>query len=247
MSVTEFSAGGYRYVDGAFQYSCGVAALPGYRITRVRFQTPLPVAEGFGRIEAIITAAGRPLTAFCACELRSPEPFTEAGFVAFNRTYVAPLTTWGLLEGDRNPVARSNVCPAVAPPPVPSFYAFSFTELEAGAPPSFVIAGSAEAAEGGTTYEIVRAGDTSIDAMREKTRFVLGVMEARMAELGFTWADTTATHVYTVQDFHPFVVDELIERGTAKAGLNWQYNRPPVTGLEYEMDTRGVMHERIVA
>jgi hypothetical protein len=82
--------------------------------------------------------------------------------------------------------------------------------------------------------------------MREKARFVLGITEARMAELGFGWADTTATHVYTVQDFHPFVADELVHRGAARAGLNWQFNRPPVAGLEYEMDTRAVMFEHIV-
>ena len=129
MSVTEFSAGGYRYVDGAFQYSCGVAAQPGYRITRVRFQAPVPIGPGFARIEAILGAAGRPVSALCACELRSPEPFTEAGFSAFNRTYIEPLAAWGIVDGERNPIARSNVCPAIDPPAEPSFYAFSFTVL----------------------------------------------------------------------------------------------------------------------
>jgi hypothetical protein len=246
LAVTDFPAGGYRYIEGAFQYSCGVAALPGHRITRVRFHSPVPIAAGFARIGAILAAAGRPLTAFCACELRSPEPFTEAAFVAFNRSYVEPLRDWGLLAGDRNPVARSNVCPAIDPPREPSFYAFSFTEMDNEAVPSFVIAGCAEAAEGGPSYRIVRAGETSLDAMREKVRFVMGVTEHRMAELGFGWSDTTATHVYTIQNVFPLAVDELIRRGAAKAGLHWHYNRPPVTGLEYEMDTRGVMHERIV-
>jgi hypothetical protein len=246
MAVTEFTAGGFRYVDGVFQYSAAVAALPGYRIVRVRFQTPVPIVAGWQRIEQIVTAAGRPMTAFCACELRSPAPFSEEGFVAFNRSYVVPLTAWGLVEGDRNAVARSNVCPAIDPPPVPSFYAFSYTVPDASAVPSFVIAGCAEAAEGGSTYTIVRPNDTTPEGMREKARFVLGITEARMAELGFGWADTTATHVYTVHDFHPFVADELVRRGAARAGLNWQFNRPPVAGLEYEMDARGVMYEQIV-
>lgn len=247
MSVTDFPAGGYRYVDGAFQYSCGVAAQPGYRITRVRFQTPLPIAAGFARIEAIVRAAGRPMSAFCACELRSPEPFTQAGFIAFNRTYVEPLRAWGIIDGERNPVARSNVCPAIDPPAEPSFYAFSFTEMEAAAPPSFVIAGSAEAAEGGATYEIVRSGDTSAEGLRAKVVFVRAVMEQRMSELGFAWSDATATQVYTVRDFHPLIADELVGRGAARAGLTWHFNRPPVEGLEFEMDARGVMHERVVA
>ncbi len=112
MDVSEFPAGGYRYVHGVFQYSCGVAALPGYRIERVRFHRPVPLAEGFRRIESILTAAGRPPTAFCACELRSPEPFTEDGFRAFNKIYVVTLEKWGIVSGERNPIARSNVCPA---------------------------------------------------------------------------------------------------------------------------------------
>ena len=94
---------------------------------------------------------------------------------------------------------------------------------------------------------IVRAGDTTPEGLRAKAVFVLGVIERRMSELGFTWADTTATQVYTVRDFYPLVVDELVHRGAAKAGVDWHFNRPPLQGLEYEMDTRGVMHERVLA
>ena len=247
MDVSEFSAGGYRYIDGVFQYSAGVAALPGFRIVRVRFHRPVPLAEGFRRIESIVTAAGRPLGAFCACELRSPKPFTEDGFRAFNQIYVVTLREWGIVVGERNPVARSNVCPAVDPPTEPSFYAFSYTVPGAGEElPTFVISGSAESAEGGATYRIVRDGDTSPAGMREKAVYVLGNMEARMHALKFSWADTTATAVYSVQDIHPFVGDELVRRGSARGGLTWHYCRPPVTGLEYEMDCRAVTHDHVL-
>jgi hypothetical protein len=247
MEVSDFPAGGYRFIHGVFQYSAGVAALPGFRIVRVRFQVPVPLAEGFRRIDAIVTGAGRPLTAFCACELRSPAPFTEDGFRAFNQVYVVTLKAWGIMEGDRNPVARSNVCPAIDPPPEPSLYAFSYTvpDTDGTTLPTFVISGSAESAEGGPGYTIIRAGETSVDAMREKAVYVLGNMESRMAALGFTWPDTTATQVYSVQDIHPFVADELVRRGTARAGLTWHYCRPPVTGLEYEMDCRAITPEHV--
>ena len=33
----EFAPGNYRFIPGPFQYSAGVAALPGYGIERVRF------------------------------------------------------------------------------------------------------------------------------------------------------------------------------------------------------------------
>jgi hypothetical protein len=43
-----------------FQYSGGVAALPGFAIRRVRFQQPVPLAQGFERIERFMRDAGRP-------------------------------------------------------------------------------------------------------------------------------------------------------------------------------------------
>ena len=84
MKRRDFAAGGYRYIEGVFQYSAGVQALKGYEIVRLRFREPPPLAEGFRRIERHLGDIGRPLAAFCACELRSPAPFSEAGFRAFN-------------------------------------------------------------------------------------------------------------------------------------------------------------------
>jgi hypothetical protein len=246
--AVDFSAGGFRFLPSVFQFSAGVAALPGHAIERVRFRTPVPLKQGFERIERLITAAGRPLTSFCACELRSPAPFTEQGFRGFNEVYVVTLQKWGLFDGKINPVARSNVCPQIDPPPEPSFHAFSFTVAAADAAPSFVIAGSAEAREGGASYRerTVRHGETTPEAMREKARYVLGELERRLAAFGVGWADTTATQVYTVHDLHGFLADEIVRRGAARAGLTWHYARPPVEGLEYEMDCRSVGREGVV-
>ena len=244
-----FAPGNYRFVPGPFQYSGGAAAEPGYRVVRVRFADPVPLEAGFRAIERTIKAAGRPLTSFCACELRSPAPFTDEGFVAFNRIYVGTLQRWGLFDGTTNPVARSNVCPEIAPPREPSFHAFSFTEAAPGAAGSFVIAGSGEAPEGGASYKdrIIRLGDTSTDGMREKARYVLGEMERRMRVLGFDWSRTTAVQVYTVHDIHPLLASEIVGRGAARHGVTWQFCRPPVIGLDYEMDCRGVAEERVIA
>jgi hypothetical protein len=260
MTTVEFAAGGYRYIPGVFQYSGGVAASPGFTIRRVRLHTPLPVAAGFGAIARFITAAGRPLTSFCACELRSPAPFDDSGFRAFNESYVVTLREWGIMQDQLNPVARSNVCPEIEPPGEPSFHAFSFTMKAADAAPmqgpSFVVAGSGEAREGGGLYaaRTVRHGETSAEAMREKAVFVLGEMERRLALLGAaggvswgaTWAAATATQVYTVHDLFPFLADEIVRRGAARAGLTWHFCRPPVRGLEFEMDCRGVGWEEVI-
>lgn len=248
MATADFAPGGYRYIPAVFQYSGGVAAQPGHEIHRVRFHEPVRVAAGFERIAELITAAGRPLTAFCACELRSPAPFTDQGFRAFNESYVVTLRAWGIVKGETNPVARSNVCPEIDPPPEPSFHAFSFTMATTASRPSFVVAGSGEAREGKGDYSerTVRPGETGPEAMREKARFVLGEMERRLALLGAGWADCTATQVYTVHDLHPFMADEIVRRGAARHGLTWHFNRPPVRGLEFEMDCRAVALERVI-
>jgi hypothetical protein len=246
--TTDFTPGGYRTIPAVFQYSAGVAALPGFEIRRVRFRAPVPLAQGFARIERFITAAGRPLTSFCACELRSPAPWNDAGFRAFNERYVVTLEKWNVFDGKLNPVARSNVCPEIDPPSEPSFHAFSFTVQAANTQPTFVISGSAEARPGDAPYDqrTVRHGEATADAMREKAQYVLGVMERRLALLGFTWTDTTATQVYTVHNVFPFLGDEIVRRGAARAGLTWHFNRPPVRDLDYEMDCRGVVTELVI-
>ncbi len=222
--------------------------MPGYRIVRVRFAKPFPHNDGFRRIEQTLRAAGRPLTAFCACELRSPAPFTEEGFRSFNEIYAGTLQRWSIYNGSVNPVARSNVCPAADPPSQPSFHAFAYTELGKDAVPSFIVAGGAEAPEGRNNYRdhIVRRGDVSATGLKEKSRYVLGAMEQRLAALGFSWPDTTATQVYTVHDLHPFLADEIVRRVAAHSGLTWHYCRPPVVDLEFEMDCRGVSFEHVI-
>jgi hypothetical protein len=246
--AVDFSPGGYRFIPAVFQYSGGAAALPGHEIERVRFRAPVPLKRGFEFIEQYISQARRPLMSFCACELRSPAPFTEQGFRAFNEVYVVTLEKWGVFDGKVNPVARSNVCLEIDPPPEPSFHAFSFTVATTNTAPSFVISGSAEAREGGASYETrtIRRGETSPDAMREKATYVLGEMERRLAALGLRWSDTTATQVYTIRDLYPFLADEIVRRGAARSGLTWHYARPPVRELEYEMDCRGVSREIVI-
>jgi hypothetical protein len=244
----DFPAGNYRFIPAVFQYSSAAAAGPGYEIERVRFDRMPPLAEGFAQIAGYIQAAGRPLTSFCACELRSPAAFTEDGFLRFNQHYVKTLAEWGLFDGTSNPVARSNVCPEIGPPAGPSFYAFSFTRPSRATTPTFVIAGSAELRDGSGSYpeRTVRYRDLSPDGMREKVRFTVGSMESRLGAFGFGWKDTTAVQAYTVHDFHPVVADELVRRGATRSGLTWHFARPPVIDLEYEMDCRRVMRETVI-
>src|SRR5882762_10895854 len=198
--TSDFAAGNYRFIPAVFQYSAGAAASPGYEVERVRFDKPVPLADGFAQIAKYIQAAGRRLPSFCACELRSPAAFTDEGFRNFNLHYVKTLAEWGIYDGTTNPVARSNVCPEIDPPAESSFYAFSFTRPSGNTTPSFVIAGGAESRDGPGTYpeRTVRYRGLSPDGLKEKVRFTVGSMESRLGAFGFSWKDSTAVQAYTV-------------------------------------------------
>ena len=246
--VVVFQPGGYRYISAFFQYSGGVAAEQGFEIERARLAKPVPVAEGFQLVEAHLKALGRPTTAFAACELRSPAPFTEQGFIDFNRVYVKTLERWGVYKDEVNPVARTNVCPEHHKPASPSLYAFSYTVPSKSRRGSFIIAGGGDATEGRQPLKdyIVRYGETSPDAMREKVRFVVAEMERRLKALGFGWQDAVSTQAYSVQDIGALVGEEIFKKGVAPGGLSWHFTRPPVVGLEYEMDVGGAAREFVL-
>lgn len=252
--VPVFAAGGYRYVKAVFQYSGGVAAEPGYEIERARFMKPLPLAEAFPAVEAHLKALGRPATAFAACELRSPAPFTAQGFFDFNKVYVTTLEKWGIYkDGDplMNPVARTNVCPMYDKPAGPVMHAFSYTvpvpDAKRG---TFILAGGGEATEGQKEFPyhtpIVALRDTSPEGIRKKVEFVIAEMERRLKLLGFTWKDAVTTEAYTVQNIGSLVGELLAARGAMAGGLVWNYTRPPVVDLEYEMDVRGAARELVL-
>jgi hypothetical protein len=93
----------------------------------------------------------------------------------------------------------------------------------------------------------IAAGDTSPSGMRQKAQWVLGEMERRMTALGASWATATGVNVYTVHDIHSFLADDLVRRGATRHGLIWHFNRPPIVGLDYEMDCRAVAIERVIA
>ena len=253
-SIAAFAAGGYRYIPAVFQYSSGVAAEPGFAIERARFARPLPLVDGFTKVEAYLQSIGRPVTAFAACELRSPTPFTEQGFYDFNKGYVATLERWGIYQGGNqfvNPVARTNVCPMYNPPREPVMFAFSYTVASragTSSPGTFVLAGGGESLGSGSSHRerIIRRSDTSPEGMRAKVVAVVGEMERRLHLLGFDWKDAVTTQAYTVQDIGHLVGEVLAARGACEGGLVWTYARPPVIELEYEMDVRGTARELIV-
>jgi hypothetical protein len=247
MSLIDHPTGGYRFLPGIAPYSCGVASSPGHEIAHVTLHEPVPCERGFEVIEGFLAAQGRPKAALCGIELRSPVPFTFEGFAAFNAGYARVLEGWGLFVDGANPVARTNIAPAYSPPAVPSLVGFSFARpCDPALPPTFVVAGAGELPEGVLSAEgIVRRGDITPAGIAAKARFVMDLMERRLRGLGADWPAATAIDIYTVHPIEPVLPEIILGRiGPAAARpLHWLYGRPPIVGIEYEMDLRGVRSE----
>lgn len=239
--------GGYRFLPGIAPYSCGVVSAPGFEIAHVTLHRPAPYLRGFEIIERHLRSDGRPREALCGVALRSPLPFSFAGFAEFNAGYARILEDWGLFVGGVNPVARTNVAPEVDPPGEPVLYGFSYARpCDRALPPTFVVAGAGELPEGLLDAgAIVRAGDTTPEGIAAKARFVMDLMEARLHGLGGSWAEVTALDIYTVHPIQALLAPVVLERAGASAvhGVRWFLSRPPIEGIEYEMDLRGVRTE----
>jgi hypothetical protein len=238
----------YRFLPGIRAFSSGVVAATGWQIIHATLATPAPWRDGFARIEHHLRERGRPRTALCGIELRSPAPFTFEGFAAFNESYRVQLAEWKILVGDDNPIPRTNVAPVIAAPGEPSLYAFAYTVQGTTPAPTFVVAGAGEMRDRAQGREgIVRVGETSADAMREKARFVVAIMGQRLSALGGDWSRVTAIDVYTAEPIHG-LIDEILSPAGAAAihGVRWFPSRPPIQGLEFEVDLRGVGRELVL-
>lgn len=251
-------AGGYRYAPGIPPYSAGVKADEDHVIVRVTLGQATPWQDGFALIDRVLADERRPAQALCAVELRCKTPHSFDGFGSFNDDYRQALADRNILLNDgTNPVARTNVAPAVGREvgEQTELHAFSYTasvgtQTVTGAQggPSFVIAGAGdlnnqadlrpEAIVGGTT-PWTESGSARADA-------VLDEMEARLSTLDLTWADTDSVVVYSVERIGEVVESTVIPRlGTAaRSGIHWYHARPPIAGLLFEMDTRGGVVER---
>lgn len=241
--------GNYSFLPGFARYSAGVISSPGYEIVHVTMKKPLAVRKGFEVIASYLEGQGRPRSALCAVELRCPRPYTFAGFSTFNEHYQALLARWGIPVNGLNPIARTNVAQATRPVIEPSLYAFSYTVPFEGRRryKSFIVAGGGEVEESKLgPAGIVRFGETSEEALKEKVTFVLNAMRVRLAALKATWSEVTTVDIYTVHNIGP-LVREFISRAIGAAslhGVRWYSARPPIKGIEYEMDLRGVRVER---
>lgn len=242
------SRGSYHFLQGGAAFSGAVVADPGYAIVHVTFLKPPPVTEGFDWIAEYLKQEGRPPQALCAIELRSPRRLPMAEFAEFNNgTYLPALKKHDLQVNGVGPMTRSNLAVEINPPSQPVIYAFAYTvpAPDQGTPRDFVLAGAADM-DG--SRGIIRAGETSDDAMREKAIFVMAELKERLDTLGLQWDDCTAFNVYTAYDIFSFLREVILEPlGRAQMeGVRWYLTRPPIEGLEFEADARRTRREIVI-
>jgi hypothetical protein len=249
----------YSYIPGIDAYSAGVIAHPGFELIHITLRRPEAWQSGIEEAIAAVEALDLPINALCAFELRCPTPHSFEGFGAFNDEYRTVLGDAGLLLKRTNPIARTNVAPVVDPPEFTQLYGFTFVspmddevdEWDDDIEPSFVVAGAGDLVDQADLRPeaIVGSGQEDSKKIRsEKMAQVIGVMEERMATLGVGWDDVTIANVYTAGALGTHLAgDILAPMGQHAAhGVHWHYSHPPISGLTFEMDVRGIGSEQWV-
>ena len=126
MTIPTFAPGGYRFIPAVFQYSGGVAAEPGFQIERAVFHEPVPLALGFRACRGDHQGARAAADGVLRLRAALAPAVLRRGLPRVQRASTCDtLARWGIYDGTTNPVARSNVCPEMAPPAEPSLHAFS--------------------------------------------------------------------------------------------------------------------------
>lgn len=245
--IVSNTRGNFKFLRGGAAFSGAAVADEGYGITHVTFLNPLPVAQGVDFIAAYLQQQIRPVHALCSMELRSPRRLNMTDFAEFNnKVYLPALQKYDLMVEGVSPITRSNVAVEINPPATQVVYAFAYTtptETRATIP-DFVLSGAADSRSSG----IVRAGETSDDAMREKAVYVMGELRERLDVLNLKWDDCSAINVYTAQNIFPFLREALLAPlGRAQMeGVRWYLTRPPIEGMEFEVDARRTLREVLI-
>jgi hypothetical protein len=246
--LAENTKGNFMFVRGIGPFSAAVMAQPGSEIIHARFLPLIALNDGYVRVERHLQRERRPLEALCGMELRIPKVLSREAFDEFNRPYIERLKAWGLDIGGANPVTRTNVAFEISPVSEPMLAGFYYTMPSTGPAETFVLSGAPEIASREGGVQIVARGDTSVGGLRQKLECILHALGAHLSEMKLKWEMATAVNVYTVFDVHPLFAPVLMPLlGPAShAGVTWHYARPPVSGLELEIDARAVKRELIL-
>jgi hypothetical protein len=125
-------------------------------------------------------------------------------------------------------------------------YSFAYTvPTSSDSPGGFILSGGGDARSGSEPYRerIIAYGDTSNSGLRLKMEFVSNEMTKRLKSLGFSWGDVTSAQAYSVHNIGGLVEEVFAKQGFLHSGINWYFARPPVAGLDFEMDLRGSVNQ----
>lgn len=238
--------GGYAYLPGLPFASAGVVALPGMSLVRAVFREPCPLKAGYEAVQRHLESVHRPLSALCGFEFRMPSALSVGDFTGFNARYRAQLEAWGLVRGAPPPLARTNVAPRSPAPAADSLYAFSYSIEARGDSPAFVVSGAPELLPGAEfPGNILRRGDYSAEALREKTRQVVSNVRSVIDNLGARWDAACPVHLYSrwplESELRSIIRSEL---GVSPAhGITCHDADPPIFELALEIDVRRYQRE----
>jgi len=247
--LVENFAGSYTFIRGIGPFSAAATARSGYAIVHATFKPFVPLATGYDRIEKYLGKFQRPINALCGIQLRIQRPLSREGFDEFNRPYIEKLRSWGLEVEGANPVTRTNVALDENPIAEPMIASFFYTVPSTGAAPTWVVSGVPEIASRDGTIRIVAPNNVTPDGLRQKTQCILEVIAHHIAELHASWAQATTINLYTIHDLHPTITSLVVPAiGAASGvGITWHHARPPVSGLEIEIDAWAVEREEIIS
>ena len=238
------SLGNYKFLQGIEPYSCGVIADENFELVRVTMPQSIKWDAGFDEISKYLIKENLSIHALASIELRSPHVRSMTEFIEFNSNYINVMSELDLLINGLNPIARTNVVPAFSSDTETTLHAFSYTRPIANSSlKSFVVAGAGELSGSALdSKNIIRFQDTSQDGLSEKVSCVRDVMTDRLIKLGVGWTDVTTTSIYTVHDVQSILNESLLPHihTASRFGLQFFPAKPPVTDIEFEMDTRGV-------
>jgi len=247
--LIENERGNFTFIRGIGPFSAGVRAHPGFAIVHAAFRPFVPLARGYELVERHLRELSRPIQALCGMQLRIPRPLSREGFEDFNRPYIEKLRGWGLEVDGANPVTRTNVALEVSGVAEPSLAGFFYATPAPRDVPSWVLSGVPEIASRDGAVKVVAPGDTSAEGLRQKTQCILDILARHLTELRLGWDQATAINLYGVHDLHPLMGSTILPAfGTgARSGITWHYARPPVSGLELEIDGWSVLRDEYLA
>jgi hypothetical protein len=243
--LIENDRGNFTFIRGIGPFSAGVRARPGFAIVHAAFRPFVPLARGYELAARHLRGLSRPIDALCGMQLRIPRPLSREGFEEFNRPYIAQLRGWGLEVDGANPVTRTNVALEAAAVAEPSLAGFFYTAPAPHDVPGWVLSGVPEIASRDGAVKVVAPGDISLEGLRQKTECILDILARHLAELQLSWDQATAINLYGVHDLHPLMASTILPAvGTgARSGITWHYSRPPIAGLELEIDGWSVLRD----